>query len=244
MSTVVLLHSLAMSGPLWAPLTERLAPHANVVAMDARGHGKSTWDGSPFTVADLAADTAALIESLDDGPVAVAGMSMGGCVAVALAGTRPELVDRLLLADTTADYGEDKESAWAQRAATATGKPRDRQLAFQVDRWFSPEFVERDPAEVARVSELFLATDSRAHAQACRALGAFDGRALLGAITADTLVVVGEHDYATPPAMARALAEGIPGARLEEFAGARHFSLFEAPGALDLAAAHLLGGPR
>lgn len=244
MSTVVLLHSLAMSGGLWAPLTERLAPHANVVALDARGHGKSTWDGSPFTVEDLAADTAALIESLDEGPVAVAGMSMGGCVAIALAGSRPELVERLLLADTTADYGPDKETAWAQRADNATGKPRERQLSFQVDRWFSPEFARRDPAEVARVSELFLATDSRAHAQACRALGAFDGSALLGGITADTLVVVGEHDYATPPDMARALARGIPGARLEVFAAARHFSLFEAPGALDLAAAHLLGGPR
>ena len=241
MSGVLLLHSLAMSGELWRPLTERLEPHADVVAMDARGHGRSTWDGSPFTVEDLAADAAELIERLDDGPVAVAGMSMGGCVAIALAGTRPELVNRLVLADTTADYGPDKETAWAERAANATGKPRDTQLAFQVDRWFSPEFAEREPAEVKRVSDLFLATDSRAHAQACRALGAFDGRDLLAGITADTLVVVGEHDYATPPAMAHALAEGIPGARLEVLAGARHFSLFEAPGALDLVATHLLG---
>jgi 3-oxoadipate enol-lactonase len=243
-STVLLLHSLAMSGELWRPLAERLEPHANAVAMDARGHGKADWDGSAFTVEDLAGDAAELIEKLDDGPVAVAGMSMGGCVAIALAGTRPGLVSRLVLADTTADYGQDKAAAWAERADNATGKPRDRQLAFQVDRWFSPEFAEREPAEVRRVSDLFLATDSRAHAQACRALGAFEGRELLANITADTLVVVGEHDYATPPAMARELAEGIPGARLKVFENARHFSLFEAPGGLDLVAAHLLGEPR
>ncbi len=93
-----------------------------------------------------------------------------------------------------------------------------------------------------RVADVFLATDSAAHAQACRALGAFDGTALLPSITADTLVVVGEHDYATPPAMAEALAGGIPGAALRVLPDARHFSLFEAPGALDLVAAHLLGG--
>ncbi len=239
--TVLLLHSLAMSGELWRPLVDRL--DEPVVALDARGHGESTWDGGAFTIEDLAADAAAVIEERADGPVAVAGMSMGGCVAIALAGTRPELVSRLVLADTTADYGPDRVAAWADRADNAVRKPRDKQLAFQLDRWFSPEFVEREPEEVKRVSELFLATDSRAHAQACRALGAFDGTALLPNITADTLVVVGEHDYATTPAMARALADGVQNARLTVFEKARHFSVFEAPGALDLVAAHLRGHP-
>lgn len=239
MSAVLLLHSLAMSGAQWQPLAERL--DAEVVAMDVRGHGKSGWDGSAFTVEDLAADAAELVDGLGDGPVAVAGMSMGGCVALALAGTRPELVSRLVLADTTADYGPGKADAWAERARNAIGKPRDKQLEFQLDRWFSPAFLEREPAEVRRLADIFLATDSGAHAQACLALGAFEGSALLGSITADTLVVVGEHDYATPPAMATALADGIPNATLRVFDDARHFSLFEAAGALDLVAAHLLG---
>lgn len=237
--TVLLLHSLAQSGELWQPLAERL--DTRVLAPDARGHGASTWDGASFTIEDLAADAAALIEAEATGPVAVAGMSMGGCVAIALAGTRPDLVSRLVLSDTTASYGPDRETAWAERAGNAIGKPRDKQLEFQLDRWFSPDFLEREPAAVKRVADLFRATDSGAHAQACLALGAFDGTALLPNITAPTLVVVGEHDYATPPAMAQTLADGIAGAELRVFAKARHFSLFEAPGALDLVAAHLQG---
>lgn len=235
--TVLLLHSLAMSGGLWRPLADKLG--GPVVTKDARGHGESTWDGSPFTVEDLAADAAALIEARADGPVAVGGMSMGGCVAIALAGTRPDLVSKLVLADTTANYGPDREAAWAQRASKALREPREKQLAFQLDRWFSPEFVQRETEEVKRVSELFLATDSRAHAQACRALGAFDGLGLLPKITAPTLVAVGEYDYATPPAMAKTLASGIPDATLTIFDDARHFSLLEAPGALDLVAEFL-----
>jgi len=244
MTTVLLLHSLAMSSKIWQPLTERLEPRSQVVAMDARGHGESTWDGSPFTVEDLADDAATLLDELGGGPVSVAGMSMGGCVAVALAGRRPELVNRLVLADTTADYGPDKAAIWAGRAEDAAARPRDEQLEFQLDRWFSPDFAEREPAKVNRVVDIFLATDSRAHAQACRALGAFDGTALLPAIAADTLVVVGEQDYATPLAMAEALAEGIPDAELRVLPDARHFSLFEAPGALEMVAAHLLGKDR
>lgn len=241
MSTVLLLHPLAMSGELWRPLIDRLEPHATVLTMDARGHGRSTWDGSPFTVEDLAADAARLIEDHGDGPVALAGMSMGGCMSVALAGSRPELVSRLVLADTTSDYGPEKAKNWGERAEFVLATPREQQLDFQLTRWFSPEFLEREPAEGKRLADLFVATDSQAHAQACRALGAFEGTHLLGSITAETLVLVGEHDYATPPAMAQVLADGIPGARLRILPDARHFSPLEAPGALDEMATHLLG---
>ncbi|SMC47191.1 alpha/beta fold hydrolase [Kibdelosporangium aridum] len=234
---IVLLHSLAQSGELWRPLIDLLTPHARVLAPDARGHGKSTWDGSPFSIQDLADDVARAVEKI--GPVSVLGMSMGGCVAIALAISHPELVQRLVLADTTASYGPDRKQQWEKRAQAAVGKPRRQQVEFQVDRWFSAGFD--NPAEVERVVELFVQTDSAAHAQACRALGDFDATDELGAISCPTLVVVGEDDQATPPAMAQALADGITGARLVTLAGARHFSLFEKPEALPMAADYLLG---
>lgn len=239
---MVLLHSLAQRGEVWRPLIDELAPRTRVLAPDARGHGSTEWDGSPFSITDLATDVAELIDKLGVGPVSLAGMSMGGCVAIQLAATRPELVDRLVLADTTACYGEDRREAWAQRARNATEKPRREQLGFQLDRWFSPGFRERHPEEAERVSELFLETDSRAHAQACLALGDFDGTDLLPSITATTLVVVGEHDYATPEDMARTLADGVADAELLVVGDARHFSLFEDTAARARVAAHLLAG--
>lgn len=224
---VMLLHPLAQCGEFWRPLIDVLSPEFHVIAPDARGHGESQWDGSPFTVEDMAADVALIIERTGDQPAAVLGMSMGGCASIALAVRRPDLVSGLVLADTTADYGPDKESAWAARAETAATKPRAQQLAFQHDRWFSPAFLESDPEEVARVSELFLATDSRAHAAASRALGAYDDSARLGEIDVPTLIVVGEEDYATPPAMAEALRAGIPHSELEILRNTRHMSLVQ-----------------
>ncbi|WP_426246475.1 alpha/beta fold hydrolase [Nocardioides sp. LHG3406-4] len=223
---VVLLHPLAQAGEVWRPLIDELSPHFRVLAPDARGHGQSTWDGEPFTIEDLAADAATLIEEVG-GPAAVLGMSMGGCTAIALAVRRPELVSRLVLADTTADYGPDKQSAWAARAETASNTPREKQLGFQHDRWFSPSFLESDPAEVDRVSQVFLATDSRAHAAASLAMGAYDDSGRLAEVQAPTLILVGDEDYATPPAMAQALHAGIASSTLTVLPETRHLSLLQ-----------------
>ncbi|AIJ21906.1 alpha/beta fold hydrolase [Amycolatopsis methanolica] len=238
---VVLLHPLAESGEIWRGLIDRLTPHFRVVVPDARGHGGSSWDGTPFSVQDLATDVAALIKYLDAGPARVAGMSMGGCTAIALAVRHPALVANLVLADTTADYGPEKAAAWGERAEKAVSVPRDKQLAFQTDRWFSPGFRERNPAEVERVSRLFVATNSAAHAAACRALGSYEDSARLGAITAPTLVLVGEDDYATPPSMAEALHRGIADSKLHVFRGTRHLSLIESPQAQELTVEHFIG---
>jgi 3-oxoadipate enol-lactonase len=223
---VVLLHPLAQAGEFWRPLIDELASSFRVIAPDARGHGRSAWDGEPFSVEDMAADVAVMIEHAG-GPAAVVGMSMGGCTSIALAVRRPELVSGLVLADTTADYGPDKGTAWETRARNAVSNPREQQLGFQHDRWFSPAFLESDPEEVARVSEIFLATDSKAHAAASLALGAYDDHRRLAQIHAPTLVLVGEQDYATPLVMAEALHTGIAQSELEALPATRHLSLLQ-----------------
>lgn len=228
---LVLLHPLALAAELWQPLAERLADRHEVFAFDLRGHGHSGWDGRPFSIGDLARDVIAALDALGLDAVRLAGMSMGGSVAMTLAGGHPHRVSALLLADTTAWYGPDAPTAWAERARKATN-PRERQLAFQRDRWFSESFRAQAPEEVERVARIFLATASPAHAAASLAMGALDARPLLPAITAPTQVLVGEHDYATPPAMAELLAEHIPDAQLRVLPDVRHLSLIEQPDAL------------
>jgi 3-oxoadipate enol-lactonase len=227
-TTVLLLHPLATAGAVWDPLTEYLARTRQVVATDARGHGETPWDGRDFTIEDLAADAAAVLEAVDGGrPADVIGLSMGGSTAIALAAARPDLVRRLILADTTACYGPDRVATWADRAEKAVSVPREKQLTFQQDRWFTDRFREAEPAEVDRVSQIFVRTDSSAHAAACRAFGAMDSTARLGDIKADTLVLVGAEDYATPPAMAQRIAEDVPRAQLRVLENTRHMSLIE-----------------
>ena len=226
---LVALHALALSGRMWDPMAAALAGSRTVLAPDARGHGGSDWDRGLFTIADLADDVAAVVEASADGPVDVIGLSMGGSTAILLAQRRPDLVARLVLADTTACYGANRVAQWTERAEKAVGVPREKQVEFQVDRWFSPAFVQTRPDEVRRVSEIFVATDSAAHAAACHAFAGLDAEAGLGDIKAPTLVLVGREDYATPPAMAKVLAAGIPDAQLKVLEDTRHLSLIERP---------------
>jgi 3-oxoadipate enol-lactonase len=236
---VLALHPLALSGAVWNGVGDGAAARLGLMGLDARGHGDSPWDGKPFTVEDMADDAAAVIEATAPGPVGVIGLSMGGSTALVLAARRPDLVSRVVLANASACYGPDRIERWAERAHLAEFKPREQQLEFQRDRWFGTAFREAHPETVSRVCDIFLRTTGAAHAAACRALGGLDATDQLGKITAPAVVVVGSEDYATPPAMARAIAAGIPGAELMMLEGARHMSLVERPSAWARIEAHL-----
>jgi 3-oxoadipate enol-lactonase len=224
---IVLLHPLALASQVWELAVGELANERSAIAVDLRGHGESDWDGRPFAIADLAEDVIRLLQALNTPQCDVIGMSMGGCVAMTIAAARPNMVNRLVLCDTTAWYGPEAPATWEKRALDAEQKPRHELLPFQVKRWFNEGFAERQPTVVQQVVDIFLRTPGRLHAQACRSLGAFDGRPLLGSIEAKTLVVTGEEDYATPPSMGRSLAEAVPGAVFSLWPGVRHFAVIE-----------------
>jgi 3-oxoadipate enol-lactonase len=239
---VVLLHPLALSSEIWSALAARLSATFDVIMPDARGHGRSGWDGEPFGIDDLADDVRALLDGLGLPSAHVIGMSMGGSIAVSFAGRYPGRVTGMVLADTTAWYGANAPETWEERARGVVAQPRERQVPFQVDRWFTERFRQRNPGRVNDVVQVFLRTDSLAHAAACRALGTMDSRGLLAAIISSVLVLTGEEDYATPPAMGQAIADGVPDGRARVMPGLRHLSLMETPTLADEAAAFLTAG--
>lgn len=240
-TSLLLLHSLALSGQMWELIFDEFGAEHDLVAVDFRGHGESHDDGRSFSVADLAGDLDRLLDQLGVAKAHVLGMSMGGSVATVFAASYPSRVDRLTLCDTTAWYGPDAPSAWAERAAAAMSKPREALIPFQTDRWFSNRFLRTSPQSVSKVVRIFLRTTPRAHADGCRALGALDARDMLGVISAPTLVVTGEEDYATPSSMGELLQEGIAGATFQVWPGLRHFAILESPELRRQVLAHFRG---
>lgn len=238
---VVLLHPLALSGQVWDPVVDELTGRYDVIAPDARGHGESGWNRGEFGVAELAEDVVALLDGLGLRTAHLIGMSMGGSVALTAAGRYPDRVTRLALADTTAWYGENAPVTWGERAERVLTTSRAAQIPFQVDRWFTEHFRRTQPEAVNRVVGIFLATNSAAHAQACRALGALDSRELLPSITAPTLAIAGVEDYATPPAMASHIADNVPNGTALTLPGLRHLSMIERPTLAKLVCAHFEG---
>jgi lipase len=93
------IHGITGSAIQLAPVARRLGQGFTLVAPDLRGRGASNLLPPPFGVQVHAADCAAVIEHFSRRPVVVLGESLGGFVAVVLAAARPDLVERLVLAD-------------------------------------------------------------------------------------------------------------------------------------------------
>lgn len=96
-SKVLIVHGLFGSARNWGAIAKRLSDSREVISVDLRNHGESPWFNS-HSYADLAGDLAEVIHA-EGGALDVLGHSMGGKAAMMLALTRPELVDRLLVAD-------------------------------------------------------------------------------------------------------------------------------------------------
>lgn len=94
---LLIVHGLYGSARNWGVIAKRLSDSRQVVAVDMRNHGLSPWRDT-HSYPDMADDLAQVLEGLD-GPFDVLGHSMGGKAAMVLALTRPDLVNRLIVAD-------------------------------------------------------------------------------------------------------------------------------------------------
>lgn len=226
---IALVHSLAMSGEFWAPVAERLAPYADVLTYDCRGHGASDKPAGPYRVTRFADDLADLLDHVGWRSATVAGASMGGSVALGFAAAYGERVDALGLFDTTAWYGEDASQKWAERAEKAQKEGLQALVGFQQTRWFSDAFRAQHPDVLDACVSTFLGNQVAAFSATCAMLGGFDLRPALPGLAMPTAVVVGEEDYATPLPMAQTLHQGIAGSSFQIIPGARHLTPLERP---------------
>ncbi len=226
---IALIHSLGLDSIVWDGVAAKLAGQAEMLIYDCRGHGSSGRNVVPYTTQLFARDLAELLDHVGWPVAAVAGCSMGGCVAQAFAGLYPARVSALALIDTTAWYGADAPKNWRERAAKAREKGLAGMTEFQTTRWFSDAFRSEHPDVVRAATERFLANDVECYGATCVMLGDADLRPYLRSLSMPVAIIVGDQDYATPLAMSQQLHEAIPRSTLTVLPGVRHLSPMEAP---------------
>jgi pimeloyl-ACP methyl ester carboxylesterase len=183
----------------------------------------------------MAEGVAALLAHLDEAPVHALGLSLGGCVALALALRAPERVRSLILINAFARLptpGPRRVARLLTRLALLATAPM-RVVAAHVAGGLFPRPEQRALYEAAVAS--LSRTPRRAYFAAMRALAVFDAERQLSTVRCPTLVVTGERDLAVPRVAADCLARGIPGARLLVIAGSGHASNIDEPEALNRA---------
>jgi 3-oxoadipate enol-lactonase/4-carboxymuconolactone decarboxylase len=220
--------SLGTSLAVWEPSLPELARAHRVLRFDLPGHGASPTSVLPAgttTVADLARLVLDLADHHGWQRFGYAGISLGGAIGAYLALHHPDRVSRLAMVCSSARFGEPRQ--WRDRAALVRAEGTAPVAAATPARWFTASFA-GSPRAQALLSDL-AAADDAGYAACCDALATYDLRADLPRIAAPTLVVAGRADPAAPPAHARELTDGIPGASLLEVSGAAHLAGVEQP---------------
>ena len=245
-TTVLMLHGIGGSHLAFAPQVETLAASGyRAVAWNMPGYGRSA-PIEPYGFKGLAQSCIALIESLRCGSVVLLGHSMGGMVAQEVVARRPELVDKLILAGTSAAFGKpdgDWQRAFvAERTAPLEAGASMGELALRlVPQMVGPAAL---PEGVQLAQRCMAEVNPSTYRRALEALVTFDRQAALPAIHVPTLLVAGEHDRNAPPAVMRKMAGAIAGSSYIEMKGIGHLQNLEAPEQFDGLVLNFLALPR
>ena len=219
----------------WELQVAELAKQFRVVTFDNRGVGETTVPSGPFTIADMAADTAGLMDALGIDSAHFFGVSMGGLIAQVLALDYPERVKRVALGCTT--HGgrhaiqPEREVMEILARASDPNIPVEESVRLRLPVILAERFIREEPERLeqfVRLSIRYWPTPEGAAGQ-LGALSVFNVKKRLGEIRCPVLAITGSEDRMMPPENSRLLAEGIPGAEHYVVQGTGHSFFLEKP---------------
>jgi 3-oxoadipate enol-lactonase len=225
---IVLFHSLLADRTSFDPLALMLAKTNDVITLSLPG-----FEGSDFVGADLGALADQVVGAvgslnLSQKPILL-GNGFGGFVALVCALRHPNFASRLVLADCGACFSEPGRAAFRNMSNGAKEKGLEAVADIAMRRLFAPEFQVQNPELIADRKTRFLKLPLETFHGACLALSELDLRPQLAGMTLPTLVLVGDMDEATPPAMSHELAEMLPNAQLIVLNSCAHVPQLQSP---------------
>jgi 3-oxoadipate enol-lactonase len=234
---LLMIMGLGASSAAWDPaLVEQLAKTFRVITFDNRGTGESDKPDAEFTLADMAADIAAVLDHAKTPRAHIFGISMGGMIAQEFALAYPERTRGLVLGCTNCGASH---SVPADPAAIANLIPAPRiDPIEQARRAFSvacgkaflnsaagQEILSQAIAEMGN----YPITPMHTFMRQGQAIGGFDSFARLGQIKSPTLIIHGDDDSIVPYPNAEVLQGAIAGSKKHTLKAAGHMFFWEVP---------------
>lgn len=238
---LVLLHSLLADRHAFDSVLPALASKHRVTLINLPG-----FQGSEPTVLPLLDAYVARIEDgFEEFGVAndaiLLGNGFGGTLALAFALAHPERIARLILSDAAAAFPPEGQAQFAGMAAKAEEAGLGAVAEVASRRVFSPAYLAAHPETIEERRKVLMGIDPKAFQAACKILQEVDLTTMLSRLAVPTLVICGELDQATPPALNRQIADKVPGARYVELPGCGHCPPLEQPEAFVKAIKNFVG---
>jgi pimeloyl-ACP methyl ester carboxylesterase len=232
---VLLIMGQAAGGNVWTMYQVPALTGAGyeVITFDNRGMPPSQVPPGDYSLADLVADTAGLIEALDAGPCRLVGTSLGAMVAAELATSRPDLVTCCVLMAVRARADALRRALSAgERELRCSGarQPAAYDALISVLQMFSPATLNDDAAVSAWLDVYEMSAERRAAARGQDAIDVTsDRRAAFRAVPVPCRVIGFSDDLMCPPHLCAEVAEAIPDCDYVEIGSCGHVGYLERP---------------
>ena len=223
---LVLSSSFGSNLHMWDPQAQAFEQHFHLLRYDMRGHGRSSTAKAPYSIADLAGDVLAILDSLMISQAHFCGLSIGGAIGQWLGACAPDRLHKLVLCNTASKLGTPE--MWNARIAKIEGEGMSSIAEATLARWFTSSFLASGNPVIASMRHMLEANNVAGYATTCAAIRDMDLRQVVKAIKAPTLILAGEFDPVTTVQDAVCLQTFISGAALVTIPAA-HISNIEAP---------------
>jgi (E)-2-((N-methylformamido)methylene)succinate hydrolase len=230
LTALALLHGVGLDRTMWHRF-EEIYP-GQTVSYDLLGLGNAPKPAGPYRLAHYVEQfEAELTRAGQVGPVDIVGFSMGALVAQAVALAFSERVQHLVLVSGVFNRTVAERDSIVARVAEVRSGGYVASIEPALSRWFTPTFAAQHPETVEAVRVRMLPDDVPAYANAYEVFATGDAELsnAVQRITAPTLIITGEDDQRSTPAMAHALAAAIPSARAIIMPAVRHLVPLETP---------------
>lgn len=218
---ILFLHGVGSDKSVWKGQLEHFGRHRRAIAIDYPGYGESAFLPDA-TREDFARAAWAALDALDIDKAHICGLSLGGVVAIAMHAAAPDRCRSLIIADSFAAHPQGQSIY--DRSIAASNDMRGLAEAR-----IGALMANLDPAVRAQVIDTMSRIDPEAYRLGARAVWLADQRERAAAIRAPTLVICGDEDAITSPALSEELANLIPGGALDIIAGASHLANLDKP---------------
>ena len=223
--TLVLVHEMGGSLESWDDIAPRFAETRHVLRYDTRGAGMSQKVRGELTLDTMADDIAGLLDRFGiSGKVALAGIAVGGAIALHFAARYPERTSAIAVGSPATGIAPERRTAALERVARIEAAGMTLAVEDSMHNGYAPE-LRGDLKRFERFRNRWLGNDPASYATIWRMLAAADMQSELSRLSCPVLVIGGSLDRVRPPQLAESVAKTIPGARYTEIRTGHYMSV-------------------
>ena len=224
---LLLIHPLGLDHHIWDFCIEDFSKIRTVITYDLPGHGTNIVPEQSYKIEDLSKDLGHALEVNQIEKIDALGLSIGGMILQDLASKNKQLVEKLILVDTTYKYTKEWQENWSTRASVAREDGLESMIEQFLPAFFTKNFLDQKNESIEYCRKTLLQMNGEGYAKACEALSDCNLEDRIHMIESKTLILCGDQDNQLFKDAALWLNDQIVETKIHWLANAQHLAPLE-----------------